>query len=88
MTVRVSELDPPRRLQWVGTVGPKRPFRGRHTFDLDALEEGRTGLVNREEVTGLLVPLAVSETPERDYERMNRALAERVEGRPASDRDT
>lgn len=36
MTVRVSKLDPPRRLQWVGTVGSKRPFRGRHTFDLDA----------------------------------------------------
>ena len=38
-------------------------------------------VVNRERVSGLLTPFVLSEEPERDYERMNRALKERVERR-------
>lgn len=81
MTVRVTAVEAPRHLEWVGTVGSRWLFEGRHTFELHALEGGRTGLRNREEVFGILTPLVLSEEPERDYERMNRALRERVERR-------
>lgn len=81
MTVRVSAVDPPRRFQWVGTVGSKWLFEGQHTFDLHSLDDGRSLIVNHEQVSGLLTPLVLSENPERDYERMNRALKDRVERR-------
>lgn len=81
MTVRVSAVDPPRRLQWIGTVGSKWLFEGRHTFDLHSLDDGHSRVVNHEQVSGLLTSFVLSEDPERDYERMNRALKERVERR-------
>lgn len=79
MTVRVSAVEPPRRLQWTGTVGSKWVFEGQHTFDVHSLANGRSRVVNRERVSGLLTPFVLSEEPERDYERMNHALKERVE---------
>lgn len=79
MTVRVSDCDPPRRLQWVGTVGSKRIFRGIHTFELHEFDDDRTRFVNHEQLTGFLVPLVVSEHPQRDYDRMNEALKRRLE---------
>ena len=82
LTVRVSKVDPPRRLQWVGTVGSKWVFRGRHTFELQALGGDRTRFRNLEQATGVLVPFAISANPERDYDRMNRALKDRVENPP------
>lgn len=81
MTVRVSAVEPSRRLQWIGTVGSKWLFEGRHTFELRSLDDGRSRVLNHEQVSGLLTPLVLSEEPERDYERMNRALKERVERR-------
>ena len=82
LTVRVSRIDPPRRLQWVGTVVSKWVFRGRHAFELHALDGDRTRFVNRERATGILVPFVTSDEPQRDYDRMNRALKERIEDRP------
>ena len=79
LTVRVSEVDPSRRLQWIGTVGSKWVFRGRHTFELHALGGDRTRFVNHERSTGFLVPFVTSDDPQRDYDRMNRALKERIE---------
>ena len=79
MSIRVSQIDPPRRLQWIGTVGSKWIFRGTHTFELHALDDDRTRFVNHERLTGLLVPFVVSDAPQRDYVRMNEALKKRVE---------
>lgn len=79
LTVRVSEIDPPRRLQWIGTVGSKWIFQGIHTFELHALGTDRTRFVNHEQSTGFLVPFVTSDDPRRDYDRMNDALKERVE---------
>jgi hypothetical protein len=81
MTVRVSAVEAPRRLKWTGTVGSRWLFEGRHTFELHSLEGDRTGLRNREEVSGILAPFALSEEPERDYKRMNQALKKRAERR-------
>ncbi|MFC5973220.1 SRPBCC family protein [Halomarina salina] len=76
---RVTTVDPERRLQWVGRVGSSWLFEGRHTFDLESLDCGRTLLVNREELSGLLVGFVTSEDDEATYESMNWALAERVD---------
>ncbi|MDS0296198.1 SRPBCC domain-containing protein [Halogeometricum luteum] len=81
LPVRVTEVDPPRRLSWVGRVLAAPLFEGRHTFELHELGERRTRLVNRETMTGLLVPLLVAADAETDYGAMNDALAARAEAR-------
>lgn len=79
MTVTVTDVDPERRLAWVGRLWSPWLFEGRHTFELEPLSGDRTRLHNREEVSGVLGRFVVTETPERDYEAMNRAVKERVE---------
>lgn len=81
MTVTVSALEAPRRLEWVGSVGFGVVFEGRHTFELSPADGDRTRFLNRELVSGLLGPFAVTDEPERDYVLMNEALKDRVEGR-------
>lgn len=81
MTVTVTDLEAPRRLEWVGSVGFGVVFEGRHTFELTPVDGDRTRLLNRELVSGLVGPFAVTDEPERDYARMNEALKERIEGR-------
>jgi hypothetical protein len=78
MTARVVEADHPRRLEWVATVGGRWLFSARHTFELEPLEDGRTRLVNRERLAGILVRFAVPDDAESDHEAMNRALAGRL----------
>lgn len=57
MPVRVVAFDPPRRLAWVGRAGTRWLFEGRHSFELDPLDDGaRTRLTNAERARGLLVP--------------------------------
>jgi hypothetical protein len=88
LTATVTDVEPGRRLEWVGTVGGPWLFEGRHTFELLPLDGGRTRFVNRERVSGLTAPLVVRSDAHEAYEAMNRALADRVEdsGRDA-DRD-
>ncbi|KTG09116.1 hypothetical protein AUR64_15070 [Haloprofundus marisrubri] len=76
---RVTNVVPERRLQWVGELRVPGLFRGRHTFELDALGDDRTRLVNREEVSGLLTRFVVTEETPLDYEWMNKELARRAE---------
>ncbi|HKL27884.1 MAG TPA: SRPBCC domain-containing protein [Natrialbaceae archaeon] len=79
MTMTITEVIRPRRLQWVGTFGGRWVFRGQHTFDLQALDGDRTLFVNREAFSGVLVPI-LTRGLRHEYETMNRALADRVEG--------
>lgn len=81
MTMTITDVIRPRRLQWVGTFVGRWIFRGEHAFDLQALEDDRTLFVNREAFSGVLVPI-LTRNLRRDYEEMNRALADRVEGGP------
>lgn len=85
MTVTVTDLDPERRLAWVGRLRSPLLFEGRHVFELEPLDGDRTRLVNREEVRGVLAGLVVTDAPEVDYEKMNAALNARV-GRAAKTR--
>jgi hypothetical protein len=81
MRVTVTDLRPERRLEWIGRVLSPRLFEGRHTVDLEPLGGGRTRVVNRERVSGVLAGLVVTDDPERDYEAANRALKTRAEWR-------
>ncbi|WP_224448813.1 SRPBCC domain-containing protein [Haloprofundus salilacus] len=75
----VTELVPERTLQWVGSLGVPGLFTGRHTFELEPLDDDRTRLVNREEVSGLLARFVVTDETPLDYDWMNQALARRAE---------
>jgi hypothetical protein len=55
-------------------------FDGRHRFELEALEDGRTRLTHRETFTGLLVPLlwgSLVGPTTAGFERFNTAFAAR-----------
>jgi hypothetical protein len=78
MRVTVDRVEPERALSWVGTVGGPRVFEARHSFELHPLAGDRTRLVNREDLTGLLVGIVVPDDASLSYEAANEALAERV----------
>jgi hypothetical protein len=80
LTVRVTEYDEPRRLEWVGRVVAPFLFEGTHAFELEPLDGGeRTRLHNTEASRGLLVPFVVRSDARDAYEAMNAALKRRVE---------
>ncbi|WP_227356967.1 SRPBCC domain-containing protein [Haladaptatus salinisoli] len=86
--VTVTEVTPERRLEWVGRVLSSRLFEGQHAFELEPLGEDRTRFVNRERLSGLLVPVVVPDDARRGYEAMNRALSERAERRFEAEADS
>lgn len=82
-TVEVTSLEPERRLTWEGKLFVSLIFKGVHTFELEPLDGDRTRFVNREKLSGLVVPFVTDEDTEDDYEEMNEALAVRAEARHA-----
>lgn len=81
---RVTVLDPEQRLEWLGTMGVPGLFDGRHSFTLTRLGEGSTRLVQAEDFSGVLVPLAgrMLAKTEAGFEAMNAALLARLEKDP------
>ncbi len=51
----VLEVEPPRRLRWIGALHPDWLFTGEHRFVLHPTEEGAVLLVQEETFRGLLV---------------------------------
>lgn len=86
LTVTITHIEPERRLEWVGTIGAKWLFEGRHVFELEPISSERTRFHNREEVSGLVRSLIMTDNPERDYKAMNEALKTRIEN--TSDKGT
>ncbi|QIO23349.1 SRPBCC domain-containing protein [Haloarcula sp. JP-L23] len=77
---RVTAADPGERLEWVGKLGVRGLFDGRHEFRLEPLDDGGTRLHHRESFSGLLVGLLLNEADIRaGFEAMNEALKTRVE---------
>lgn len=77
----VTEVRTNESLEWLGHLGPKGMFDGRHRFELKA-EVGGTRLLHSEEFTGILVPLfwrSLDTKTRAGFELMNQALKERVE---------
>ena len=77
---RVTAVQAPHRLAWLGHVLVRGLFDGAHEFELTALPGGRTGLVQRETFTGVLVrPLAGTLANTRlGFEQMHEALRARL----------
>ena len=78
---RVTVAEPGKRLEWLGTMGVPGLFDGRHSFTLTPVGDGHTRLVQAEDFTGALVPLArsVLAKTEAGFEAMNEALLARLE---------
>jgi hypothetical protein len=71
-----------RRLRWLGSLGIKGIFDGEHIFELESIGVGKTRLTQRENFSGLLVPLlwrSVAPNTLRGFEAMNLKLKSRAE---------
>ncbi|MEV0380296.1 SRPBCC domain-containing protein [Nonomuraea sp. NPDC050643] len=77
----VLTAEPGRALRWIGRLIVPGLFDGIHEFTLTQTPEG-THLVQSERFKGLLVPFLGSmiEGTQRNFERLNEALKQRVEG--------
>jgi hypothetical protein len=85
---RVTIATSGRRLEWLGTMGIPGLFDGRHSFTLTPLDHGRTRLVQAENFSGALVPLAgnLLGKTQAGFEAMNAALLARLEQETVSGR--
>ena len=91
MTFRptVTAAVPGERLEWLGHLGVRGLFDGRHEFLLTELDDGRTRLVQRETFGGLLVGLLLNEQRIRlGFRAMNAALKARAERTGVTSHDT
>ncbi len=80
---RVLKAESNRELRWLGHFLIPGLFDGKHIFTIEPLETGRMRFVQRENFTGLLVPLfwrLLEKDTLRGFKEMNRALKLRAEG--------
>jgi hypothetical protein len=79
----VTAVEPPNTFEWLGSIGIRGLFDGRHRFDLSETDSG-THLVQSERFTGILAPIVLpmirAKTIE-GFEAMNRALRATAEAR-------
>ena len=73
----VTVVEPGRVLEWLGSVGVRGIFDGRHRFELTETKGG-TRLVQSEQFSGILIPFMgrVLASTEAGFGEMNQALAE------------
>jgi hypothetical protein len=87
MTFRptITEVTEGRSLEWLGRLLVSGIFDGRHSFRLEALDDGRTRLTQAEEFSGVLVPLmgTMLGRTRAGFEAMNEALRVRAEAAAA-----
>ena len=91
MTFRptVTAAVPGERLEWLGHLGVRGLFDGRHEFLLTELDDGRTRLVQRETFGGLLVGFLLNEQRIRSgFRAMNAALKARAERTGVTSQET
>ena len=82
MTIRptVTEVVPGRVLEWLGHLGPRGIFDGRHRFELTPTATG-TRLVQSESFGGVLVRVmrrSLDGSTRAGFEALNAALAQRA----------
>ena len=84
-TPEVLVADEAKELRWIGRFWVPGIVDGEHYFELEAIDGGRTRLVQGETFTGVLVPFAGSALDvEDDFAAMNEALKARVEAGSAT----
>jgi hypothetical protein len=78
----VLVADPNRELRWLGHLWVPGLFDGEHSFAIESLGEKRVRFIQREQFSGLLVPLLwqqLDRDVRRGFEEMNQALKLRSE---------
>jgi hypothetical protein len=81
---RVLKAEPNREFRWLGHLVVPGLFDGEHIFLIEPLGESRVRFIQRENFTGLLVPLfagSLDRDTRRGFEEMNQALKARAENR-------
>jgi len=76
-----TALEPNRYFEWLGSLGMKSLFSGRHQFAIETTSDG-TRFIQSEEFTGVLVPLlhrSLKGGTRRGFEAMNLAIKKRAE---------
>lgn len=76
-------------LEWLGHLGVRGVFDGRHRFELHPLPDGGTRLVHQESFTGVLVPAlwrSLQAPTIAGFEAFDAALADHVADDPADQR--
>ena len=84
-TPTVTVAEPNRRFEWLGVLGFRGIFDGRHQFTIEPTSGG-TRFIQSEEFTGILAPLfmrMIGKKTAAGFELMNQALKERAEKAPA-----
>lgn len=80
----VLVLDPPREMVWAAKLGASWIFRGEHHFAVEPLPDGKSRFVQREDFTGILVPLLkgkINRETKHGFTEMNEALKKRAEAK-------
>ena len=81
MRPKVTALEEGAVFEWLGHLGFAGVFDGRHGFEIESSGE-RTRFIQREEFTGILVPLLakwLDKGIKSGFELMNSALKDRAE---------
>jgi hypothetical protein len=78
----VLEVEPARKLRWLGHFLLPKVLDGEHSFELQPLSGDRTRLVQSERFSGILVGLlsGTLDKTEHGFAAMNAALKSKVEG--------
>jgi len=77
----VTVADEEKKFEWLGHLGIRGLFDGRHQYLLEETADGGTRFVHSEEFTGVLVPLVLRMMGDTraGFEAMNQALKDRAE---------
>jgi hypothetical protein len=82
MKPRIVGYEPGRSFEWLGQVGLRGVFDGRHRFELRPVTDGRCELIHSEVLSGVLVPffktMLTGPTPDA-FVALNEAFKKRVE---------
>lgn len=82
---KVLKVEPNRELRWRGQLWIRGLFDGEHVFTIENIAPGRVRFVQREEFSGVFVPLlarSLDRDTKRGFEEMNQALKLQAEKTP------
>ena len=78
----VLKAEPQKELRWLGSLLIRGVFDGEHILTIEPLAENRVKFTQREQFSGLLVPLfwsGLDTDTRRGFNEMNAALKDRAE---------
>jgi hypothetical protein len=84
LSPKVIKADANKMFAWKGKFGVSGIFDGQHEFIIEPIDTARVRFIQREEFSGLLVPILwpmLEKNTRRGFVDMNRALKALVEGK-------